>query len=159
MSLLRTKPRETVLAPPTTLTRMRDEMDRVFDRFVREPLDFVWPGDGKNWMPALDVIDNETEITVKAEVPGMAAKDVDVSITGNNLRLSGQKDECKEEKAENCYLSERRFGSFQRSIELPEGVDSERISAEQDNGVLTIKIPKLRTAKPKHIPVKAPAKV
>jgi HSP20 family protein len=54
-------------------------------------------------------------------------------------------------------MSERRFGSFQRSIELPEGIDPEKITAEQDKGVLTIRIPKLKTAKPKHIPVKAGA--
>jgi HSP20 family protein len=109
-------------------------------------------------MPALDVTDSESEITIKAEVPGMAAKDVDVSISGNMLKLSGQKEECKEEKGENCYVSERRFGSFHRSIELPEGIDAERAAAVQDNGVLTIKIPKLMTAKPKHIPVKTAVK-
>jgi len=158
MNLLRTKPRETALAPTTMLSRMREEMDHVFDRFVREPLDFAWPSNGKSWMPALDVIDNETEVTIKAEVPGMTAKDVDVSISGNRLTLSGKKDESKEEKGENYFVSERHFGAFHRSLELPEGVDPEKITAEQDNGVLTVKIPKLRTAKPKHIAVKTGAK-
>jgi HSP20 family protein len=154
MSLL-TKSRPSAIAPPTTFTRMRDEIDRVFDRFVRDPLDYVWQGEGRAWLPALYVTDGEAEVTIKAEVPGMAAKDVDVSISGNLLTLSGHKEEAKEEKGENFYVRERRFGSFHRSIELPEGVDSEKVSAEQDNGVLTVKIPKLRAAKPKHIPVKA----
>jgi HSP20 family protein len=78
-----------------------------------------------------------------------------MSVIGNTLTLSGEKDESKEEKGENFYVSERRFGSFRRSIELPEGIDADKIAAEQNNGVLTIKIPKLRTAKPRHVPVKA----
>lgn len=154
MNVLRRRPTETTLAPVNLLTRMRDEMDRVFDRWFDRPLEFAWPGNGKDWMPALDVIDSENEVTIKAEVPGMAAKDVNVSITGNMLTLSGQKDESKEEKGENFYVSERRFGSFQRSIELPDGVDADKVSAEQTNGVLTVKVPKLRSAKPKNVPVK-----
>jgi HSP20 family protein len=137
------------------LSRVRDEMDRVFDRWFERPLQAAWATNGENWMPALDVIDSETEVTIKAEVPGMAAKDVNVSVIGNTLTLSGEKDESKEEKGENFYVSERRFGSFRRSIELPEGIDADKIAAEQSNGVLTIKIPKLRTAKPRHVPVKA----
>jgi HSP20 family protein len=141
------------MAKPT-LTRMRDEMERVFDRFVRDPFELAWSGDGTSWAPTVDVIDGENEITIKAEVPGIPAKEVDVSISGDILTLSGKKDETKEEKGENYFISERHFGSFERSIELPEGVDPEKISAEQNNGVLTVKIPKLKTAKPKHVPVK-----
>lgn len=157
MNLLRTKPRE-LAAPTGMLSRMRDELDRVFDRFVREPFDLAWPGNGSNWMPALDLVDGETEVTIKAEVPGMSAKDVDVSVSGNMLTLSGRKEESKEDRGENYFISERRFGAFQRTIELPEGVDAEKIVAEQENGVLTVKIPKLKTAKPKHIAIKSPTK-
>jgi HSP20 family protein len=158
MNLLRTKPREKALAPSNVLMRMRDEMDRMFDRWFDRPMELAWPANGESWNPTLDVIDNEAEITIKAEVPGIAAKDVNVSVSGNVLTLSGQKDESKEEKGENYYVSERRFGSFQRSVELPEGADTERVTAEQDNGVLTVKIPKLKSAQPKQIPVKANAK-
>lgn len=155
MNFLRTKPRETSLTPSTMLARVRDEMDRVFDRWFDRPLHAETQISGETWTPSLDVIDSETEITLKAEVPGMAAKDVIVAITGSTLTLSGEKDETKEEKGENFYLSERHFGSFRRSVELPDGVDAEKITAEQTNGVLTVKIPKLKTAKPKHVPVKA----
>lgn len=143
------------MTPATALVRMRDEMDRVFDRFVRDPLDFVWAGDGRTWTPSMDMAETENEVTIKVELPGMTAKDVDVSISGNRLTLSGKKDESREEKGENFYVNERRFGSFQRMMELPDGVDPEKIAAEQENGVLTIKVPKLKAAKPKHIPVKA----
>lgn len=155
MNLLKTRPRETGLTAGTMLARVRDEMDRVFDRWFDRPLHLSLHTNGETWMPALDVTDSEIEITVKAEVPGMAAKDVSVAITGNTLTLSGEKDETKEEKGESFYVSERRFGSFRRSVELPDGVDADKITAEQTNGVLTIRIPKLKTAKPKHIPVKS----
>ena len=155
MNLLRRKPSATSLAPANMMTRMRDEMDRVFDRWFDRPLDLAWPTNGKGWMPALDVIDNESEVVVKAEIPGIPAKDVNVAISGNRLTLSGEKDESKEEKGENFYVSERSFGSFQRAIDLPDGIDAEKVTAEHADGVLTVKIGKLKTAKPKHIPVKA----
>jgi HSP20 family protein len=155
MNTLQMKPREHSLVPTRLLVRMRDEMDRVFDRFFHEPWDVSFAGDRKTWMPALDVIDNDMDVTVKVELAGIAPKDIDVSVSGNTLILSGRKDETKEEKSENYYVNERRFGSFQRSIDLPDGVDVEKLTAEHNNGVLTVKIPRLKTAKPKHIPVKA----
>jgi HSP20 family protein len=158
MNLLRTKPRETSLTPTNVLTRMRDEMDRVFDRWFDRPLDLGRPADGASWMPALDIVDGEAEVTIKAELPGIAAKDVNVFISGNMLTLSGEKDESKEEKGENFYVSERRFGSFRRTVELPQGVDADKVTAEQDNGVLTVRFPKLKIARPKQVPIQATAK-
>lgn len=155
MNLLRNKPKEMVSPSYPTLGRMRDEMERVFDRFVRDPFDLVVHPDRKTWMPALDVTDTETEIVVKAEVPGMSAKDVHVALSGNRLTLSGEKEETKEEKSECCYVSERSFGSFHRIVELPEGLDPDRVTADQSDGVLTVRIGKLKSAKPRHIPVKA----
>jgi HSP20 family protein len=87
----------------------------------------------------------------------VAAKDVDVSISGNTLTISGEKEESSKEEGKDYFVTERRYGSFRRSIELPEGIDPERITAHQDNGVLTVKIARLKTATPKHIPVKATA--
>ena len=155
MNLLRNRPKDMVTPSTPTLARMRDEMERVFDRFVRDPFDLVVHPEHRTWLPPLDVIDNESEIIVKAEVPGMMAKDVNVSISGNRLTLSGEKEERKEENDDNCYISERSFGSFHRVIDLPEGIDPEKVTADQKDGVLTVKIAKLKTAKPKHIPVKA----
>jgi len=154
MNLLRTKPRELGTTNMPTLARMRDEMDRVFDRFLRDPFEAMWRPERMSWMPALDVTDTENEIVIKAEVPGMAAKDVNVTLTGNRLTLSGEKEDTKEEKRQGCYINERNFGSFQRIIELPEGVDPEKINAEQTDGVLTVKIGKLKAVKPKHVQVK-----
>jgi HSP20 family protein len=154
MNKVQIRPREMAMAPGSMLVQMRNEMDRVFNRFIGEPLDFGLLGNGMKWMPALDVIDGETEVIIQAEVPGIAAKDVDVSISGNWLTLSGKKEESKEEKADNYSVSERWFGSFQRAVELPEGTDSDKVTAEQTNGVLTVRVPKLKAAKPKHVPIK-----
>lgn len=157
MNLLRNKPKNIVDPSYPTLARMREEMERVFDRFVRDPFEMMVHPDRRTWMPALEVTDTESEVVVKAEVPGMSSKDVHVALTGNRLTLSGEKEETKEEKSEFCYINERTFGSFQRTVELPEGVDPDRVTAEQTDGVLTVRIGKLKTAKPKHIPVKAHA--
>jgi HSP20 family protein len=137
------------------LSRVWGETDRDFDPFFLEPLDSPWARDRKAWIPALDLIDNETQVMVQAEMPGMAAKDIHVSIRGSMLTLSGEKDELKEENGDSFFsISERRFGSFQRTIGLPERSDAEGVTAELSNGVLTVRIPKHSATKPKHVPVK-----
>jgi HSP20 family protein len=138
-----------------TLGRVRNEVERVFDRLIPEAWGASWTGkDGANWMPLLDVAENEGEITVKAELPGVAIENTNVALMGNTLTISGRKDESKTEKRDDYFVSERDFGAFRRSIELPAGVDPERISAEQHNGVLTIHVAKAKSARPKHIPIR-----
>jgi HSP20 family protein len=136
----------------------RDELDRVFDRFFSDPWDIAWPtGPSFQWIPVLDVADSENEVTVRAELPGVDAKDVDVSISGNVLTLCGEKLESTEQKDEDRFVSERHFGAFRRSIELPTGTDPERIDAAMVNGVLVVKVAKLKTAERKRVPVKTGA--
>ena len=134
---------------------LRKDMDRVFDRFFTGGLD--WPfGSTQSmdrWGPALDVSETDTEFSVQAELPGVDPKDVDISITGRSLTLSGQKKESTERKDANCYHSECRFGSFSRSLELPESVDPDKVSAEHKNGVLMIRLPKRESETPKRITV------
>lgn len=149
-----TKRGKTEMDGGNMLLRMRDEMERMFDRFIRDPFELVWhPENGKTWFPALDVIDNETEVVVKAEVPGLEPKDVNVALSGNTLTISGHKDESSEEKGENFYMSERSFGAFRRAVTLPEGVDADKVKAEQKDGVLTVRVGKHKTAKARQIPV------
>lgn len=136
------------------LARMRTDLDRVFDRFIRDPFENGWPGEREGWAPALDVKETDGEVVVKAEIPGVAPKDLHVALNGNLLTISGHKEECKEERGEGCCLMERSFGSFRRTIPMPDGIDAEKVSAEQDNGVLTIRVAKLKGAKPKQITVR-----
>ena len=140
------------------LARLREEMDHAFERFFNEPA----PAPGgelasrriEGWMPALDVSENENEVVIRAEVPGIAAKDLDVSVSDSTLTISGSKQEHEERKDETYYRSERRFGAFRRVVELPESVDPSKIVAEADNGVVTIKVAKKPGVKPRQIEIK-----
>jgi HSP20 family protein len=143
------------------LARLRDEMDRMFERFTAEP----WGGAtepkllrSEGWLPPLDVSETPEDVTIRAELPGIAAKDLDISVLGNTLSISGKKEEVQEKKEENFYQCERRFGSFRRAVELPDTVDPEKITAESDNGVVTIRIARKPGAKPKHVEVKPTGK-
>jgi HSP20 family protein len=107
--------------------------------------------------PALDVIDRDDEVVVRADLPGMSDKDVEVEIAGDKLTLRGERHEEREEKEEDYYFSERWEGSFLRTIELPEGVDPDKASARFDAGVLEVHVPKVE-AKPvgRRIEIKGP---
>ncbi|MEI7658340.1 MAG: Hsp20/alpha crystallin family protein [Phycisphaerae bacterium] len=139
------------------LARLREEMDQAFERFFLEPapsLAAATPHRVEGWMPALDVVENDHEVVVRVEVPGIAAKDVDVSVSGSTLTISGSKQEHEERKEETYYRSERRFGAFRRVVELPESIDPTKIVAESDNGVITIKVAKKPGVKPRQIEIK-----
>ena len=129
----------------------------VFDRFMEEMgLPDLWlEEDEKSWIPALDVTETEKEIKVSAEVPGIAREDIAVSLTEGLLTVSGEKKEEKEEKSEGRTVSERRYGSFSRTVRLPAEVDAEKVEASYKDGVLTISLPKSESIKTTKITVKA----
>ncbi|MEN6458137.1 MAG: Hsp20/alpha crystallin family protein [Thermoguttaceae bacterium] len=138
------------------MVALRNEVDRLFDSFVREPLGAIeWPswGDGR-WSPAVDVAETDKEFTVRAELPGIDPKDLDVSVVGNQIVLSGEKKESTETKEKGVYHSETRYGSFRRTIPLPEGVDAENVDAQYSQGVLTLRLPKTPQAETKRIEIK-----
>jgi len=147
---------ETSLAhQPRTLSTLRNEFDQLFDRFFGD-LTGEMPemfGARGAWLPAFEVSETDSEILVRAELPGVNAKDVEVTVSGNVLTVSGEKHEESEHREGVTYRSERRFGRFQRSIELPSAVDSDKVSAENANGVLTIRLPRTEASKPKRIKV------
>jgi HSP20 family protein len=105
------------------------------------------------WMPSIDVAEDDKAIHVKAEIPGIEEKDLNVSLENNMLTISGEKKEEKKEENKRYMVSERRFGSFHRSIALPDGVKSDGISASFTNGVLRVEIPKAESVKPKKIKI------
>ena len=160
MNMLSCRPRErvTTSANGGTLSKFRNEMERTFDRFFTEPFELAWYGrDGKEWLPKLDVISENDGVTVRMEIPGVFPKNVDVSVRDNILTISGHKESSSQEESKDFYVSEREFGSFRRSIELPPGCDAERVTASQDNGVLTVKVARAKEASPKRIAVKTGA--
>ncbi len=138
------------------LRRLRDEMDQLFDSFfgTTAPGDWNFPRTAGGWSPEIEVLEGDKEITVRAEIPGLDASDVDISISGNRLSLSGEKKESSEERKGGYYQSERRYGYFHRTIELPAGTKAEQVTAEVDKGVLTLKIPKTEAAGVQRIPIK-----
>lgn len=148
----RGKGRDGALAP---LADLRHEIDRMFDAFTRDPWGSLSElGMGRQLFPAIDIAENDQEVIVRAEVPGVDANDLDVTVTGNRLTLTGEKKESTERKDKDFYQSETRYGSFSRSVELPSGVDTEQVSAEHSNGVITIRLKKAAAAASKKIQVK-----
>ena len=145
------------------------EIDRLFDDFGggfwRSPfrrsvfdLEPFWRRE-LSWetAPAMDIAETEKAYEITAELPGMSESDVEVVASNGGLTIKGEKREEKEEKKKDYYLSERRYGSFERRMQIPEGVDADKIEASFKNGVLTVTLPKTaQTQNPeKRISVKA----
>jgi len=145
------------------------EIDRLFDNF--HPLgwrrqsrpslfdvDIEWPRQaGWSFAPAMDLVEKEKGYEITAELPGMEEKDIEIKLSNGNLSIKGEKSEAKEEREKEYYLSERRFGSFNRLFSLPSGVDPDKIEAKFAKGVLTVTLPKSAEARKqeKRIGIKA----
>jgi len=140
------------LAPLGDFERMRRDMDRLWGSFFERGT--LRGEDGREWLPYLDVAETKNEIVVKAEVPGLEPKDIDISLSDGLLTIKGEKKQEREEKEENYHLVERSYGSFARSIRLPNEVQSDKINASYKNGVLKIVLPKSEEAKKKEIKIK-----
>lgn len=141
------------LMPWSGMTGFRQEMDRLFDRFLESRWEDM-PVLGE-WVPKVDLSETKDAIVVKAEVPGMDAKDIQVQLQENVLTVTGEKKQEKEEKDERYHRVERSYGSFTRSMRLPAGVEAGKVNATFKNGVLTVTLPKTAAAKATPIPVKA----
>lgn len=108
-------------------------------------------------MPAIDIVEKDKAFEVTAELPGLDAKNIDLQLSDNVLTIKGEKQEEKEERTKDRHVTERRYGSFHRSLQVPSSVDAEKIEANFKNGVLTVTLPKSPEAqkKQKTIPVTA----
>ena len=133
------------------LSSFRREMDRLWDRVLGET-----PFAGKfteEWTPSVDIIETKDNFVVQAELPGLDAADVDVSLSGDILTIKGEKKKETEDKDEHHYYIERHAGSFQRVFQLPSGVKGDEIEATFDKGILKITLPKIEEAKKKKIEI------
>jgi HSP20 family protein len=139
--------------PFREMERMRDEMDRLWDSFF-EGRSAKRRAAANEWLPALDVSETKNDFVVKAEMPGLDPKDLDISLTNGVLTIKGEKKQEKEEKEENYHLLERSYGSFTRSVRLPAEVQGDKISASFKNGVLKVILPKSEDTKSKEIKIK-----
>ena len=136
---------------PEVWGSFRSEMDQLFNRFARGfglPSLRSMTDVGPHWRsfvfsaPPIDMSEDDKAYKISAELPGLDAKDVEVAVSGDRLVLKGEKRQEQEEKNKNYYHSERTYGSFQRSFELPASVDRDKIAADFSKGVLTITLPK-----------------
>jgi len=117
-------------------------MNRLFEEFQLGPWFSGEEGGEMAWSPRVNLSENEKELVVSAELPGMYEKNIDVSVSNDVLSIRGEKTEEKEEKEQDYHRVERRFGTFQRDIPLPAEVESDKVDATFKNGVLTIHLPK-----------------
>jgi HSP20 family protein len=128
----------------------RSDIDRLFqDFFSFTPTSLT----DSRWTPTVDVEEDEKSVHVMAEVPGIDEKDLSVTIENNLLTIAGEKKEDREEKNGRFVVSERRYGSFRRSVQLPEGISRDGIQATFKNGVLRIEIPREAPVKPSRIKI------
>jgi HSP20 family protein len=127
-------------------------MDRLWNRvFGETPLARTFT---EEWSPRVDLTETKDSFVVNAELPGLDAKDVDVSISGNIITIKGEKKKEEEEKNDHNHYVERYYGSFQRSFQLPANVQTDKIDATFDKGVLKVTLPKTEEAKKKEIEIK-----
>lgn len=153
-SLLPVNRDRSIASPFTSLQR---EIDRLFDDFSRgfPALAPFNGGNGGKLTPSVDVSETDREIEITAELPGLEEKDVQINVADNVLTIRGEKSAEKEEKDKNYRLVERSYGSFERTLELPAGVDADAIEASLAKGVLKVKVPKPAPAQAKKVEVKA----
>lgn len=134
---------------------MRNEMERLFERFEHHfpLLPGFWSGTSGSVVPNLDVRERDDAIVIEADLPGVAEKDISLTIANGNLTIRGEKKQSTEEKSENFHLSERAYGSLERTLRLPDSVGEAKIEAKFNNGVLQV------TAKKKPEAVKAARRI
>jgi HSP20 family protein len=138
--------------PLRELGSLQNEMNRLFNTVFDTPP----PGNGgtlRRWVPAMDLVETDDHFVLRADLPGMKQDDVKIELEDTTLTVSGERKAEHESKGEGYYRVERAFGEFSRSLTLPQGVDPEAVSANFENGVLEVRIPKPEARKPRRIEI------
>jgi len=136
-------------------SRRWPESTRFFDDFFDSFLNTSFVPSRTSWVPAVDILEKDGNVVLRAEVPGLNDKDIDIRVEGNVLTVKGEKKLDREEKRETFHRTERYYGGFSRSFSLPTTVDPDKIHAEIKNGVLTITVPQKPEVRPREIQVHA----
>ncbi|MBZ5509284.1 MAG: Hsp20/alpha crystallin family protein [Acidobacteriia bacterium] len=137
------------------LTSLQDRMNQLFSQAFGgfEGLGLEQPLTSANFLPPVDISEDEHNITLQAEIPGIKEEDLNITLENNVLTINGERKFKEEEKKENFHRVERRYGKFTRSFTLPASVDSQNVNATFENGVLNITLPKREEFKPKQITI------
>jgi HSP20 family protein len=139
--------------PLRELNSLQHEMNRMFDTvFGDRP---GGNGGSRRWIPAMDLLETGDHFVLRADLPGVSEDDVNIELEDNTLTVSGERKAEHTERQEGFYRVERAFGAFSRALTLPRGVNSDEISAQFDNGVLEVRIPKPEESKPRRISIGA----
>lgn len=137
--------------PVREMDSLQTELNRVFDGF------FGGRGNGsshtRRWVPAMDLSESEDNLVLRADLPGVSEDDVSVEVKDGVLTLAGERSDRHEKKTEGYHRVERAYGSFSRSLTLPDGIDAEKVHAEFENGVLEVTIPKPEARKPHKVAI------
>jgi len=141
--------------PIREMMGLSDRLNRMFEEMSGFNADNQITG---SWTPAVDVYESENAIEIKADLPGMTEKDIDVSVENNTLTIKGERQFENEEKRENYHRVERQYGSFYRSFQLPNTVDVTKIHANFKNGILELALPKREETKPRKISINVKSK-
>jgi HSP20 family protein len=147
MALIRLSPRREVWDPFASLAEIHNEVNRLLGVTPRDSF-------AAAFSPAIDIAVKKDNVVVRADLPGLSRDDVSVTLQDNYLTIRGEKKQETEQKETNYFVSERVYGAFARTIELPVVVDASKIEARFKDGVLQVTLPKAEEAKPKQIEVK-----
>jgi HSP20 family protein len=144
--------------PGAELTTIQNEMNRLFNTLFDQP-GRAPRGNGmaRRWVPAMDLVETDEHYVLRADLPGLSQDDVNIELESNVLTISGERKAEHEQREEGYYRVERAFGSFARSLTLPEGIEPDAVQANFDRGVLEIRIPKPEQRKPRKVTITAGA--
>ena len=135
------------------------EMNRLFEQMfggtTRRPENSQQGASVAEWAPAIDVLENDGDLVIRAEIPGAKPNDVDVTVQSGVLTISGRRQEESEEERGGYLVRERRYGSFRRTLQLPEDVDESKINARFENGVLEVRIQGAAAREPKRVQIES----
>ncbi len=149
MKQLQKRPRNTIQDIQEELNRLMEETFGEFGQFEQRLSTQI-----TSWRPAIELFEKDGNLLLRAELPGLEKDDINIEISNNNLILSGEAKEKEEEKGQNYYKSELRYGKFLRSINLPLDINKDKIKANFKNGILTIDMPKTEEEKQKKLKIK-----
>ncbi|HZU40441.1 MAG TPA: Hsp20/alpha crystallin family protein [Solirubrobacteraceae bacterium] len=140
--------------PVRELNTIQNEMNRLFNTFFETPATTGSGGGNlRRWIPAMDLLETQDDFVLRADLPGLSEGDVNIELEDNVLTISGERKAEHEERKEGYYRVERAWGSFSRSLTLPEGINPDAVKAAFDRGVLEVRIPKPEQRKPRKVAI------
>jgi HSP20 family protein len=141
--------------PVRELDSFQSDMNRLFDGFFGRREGTAGSGYARRWIPAMDLVETEDELVLRADLPGLDRDDIEIEVKDNVLTVSGERRAEHEDKGEGFYRVERASGRFSRSLDLPQGIDPSGVKANFDRGVLEVRIPRPEERKPTRVEIQA----